>query len=179
MTEAELARFRAGDPEIFRTLVERESPRLLAYATRLTGDADAAQDLVQDCWVRAFRKRRSFQRSGTLLGWLIAICRSNHLSSRRLRARRESKTLDVEESSTHPTPEASAVTLLERAEIRHRIADAVGELPDRERDVLVLRLVEELSTRETAVRMGIAEGTVKAALFKAIRKLRPMLEELT
>jgi len=80
--------FRAGDPDVFKELVTRESPRLLGYALRLTGDRTAAEDLVQDVWVQAYRARGQYTGAGPLLAWLLAICRRAAWASRR-RERRE------------------------------------------------------------------------------------------
>ena len=173
MSPEEIERFRAGDPVLFRECVERESPRLLAYAFRLTGDGDAAADLVQESWVTAFRKREALTGTGTLSGWLIAICRSLHLSARRSEGKRAERERSGWSAGTGP----EVVRVLEESERKRRIAAALGDLPPQQRDVLTLRLLEDRSTRETAERMGIAEGTVKATLHHAIQRMRALLEE--
>ncbi|MFQ5890586.1 MAG: RNA polymerase sigma factor, partial [Gemmatimonadota bacterium] len=72
----ELAGFHSGDGELFRRLVEQHSPRLLAIARSFAADVEEAHDLVQETWRRAFEKRRTYRGSGTLSGWLYAVCRS-------------------------------------------------------------------------------------------------------
>jgi RNA polymerase sigma-70 factor, ECF subfamily len=177
MTQEELVRFRAGDPAHFRLLVERYSPRLLAYATHLTGERASAHDLVQESWLQAYRRRESFTGEGVFLGWLIAIAYHRFVSDHRRDARRESRLpAVVVEGSTHV--EAATVSEhAENAELRRAIAAALAELPPRQRDVVVRRLLEDRSVRETAAELGIAEGTVKAALHHGLAKLRNLLRE--
>jgi RNA polymerase sigma factor (sigma-70 family) len=65
----------------------------------------------------------------------------------------------------------------ERREVRE-LAEAITDLPDRQRDVVILRLVDGLSTKECAARLGIAEGTVKSSLSRGLDSLKPLLEDL-
>jgi RNA polymerase sigma-70 factor (ECF subfamily) len=176
LTPDELRRFREGDPELFRELVRRESPRLLHYACHLTRDRRAADELVHDTWVHAFRKRHGYGAGGPLLAWLVAICRSRFQSGLRAESRQSALAARAAQSGDWQAEPAAAQTV-EREELRGRLADALAQLPDRQRDVVVCRLVEELSTRETAARLDVAEGTVKATLHQALRALRGHLRE--
>ena len=76
MTPSELQSFRDGDPDLFRRLVESLSSRLLGVASAYVDDVDVAHDVVQETWIRAYERRRQFQGRGSLVGWLITICRS-------------------------------------------------------------------------------------------------------
>lgn len=172
LTGNDLARFHAGDPESFRRLVEDYSSRLLAAALSYARDADDAHDLVQETWSRAYAKRVSYSGAGTILGWLYAICR-NVCRSRARRAHHAIASADAVAVTLTPDVET------ERAELRRRLHDAIGQLPDRERDVVVLRMVEGRSTREAAAIMGCAEGTIKAALHHAVKKLQAAMEVWT
>lgn len=174
MNQTELYQFHQGDAGLLRHVVERESPRLLAYATRLCGSADEAEDLVQETWLKAYRQRQTYRGAAPLSSWLISICRSTFLSRVRTANRRAEILAGAAASAAeHAAPPAAEARLL-----RRRLAGAIGDLPDRQRDVVVLRLVEGLSTRQCARRLRIAEGTVKSALHRALRTLRPMLEDL-
>lgn len=175
MTRRELIRLRRGDPELFRELVETHSPRLLTMASSFADDMDEAHDLVQETWIRAFDRRSTFQGRGTVLGWLLAVCRSVCLSAARRRAPiRLEEAAERAVASTFETPDSA----VERAEIGRSIRRALLELPDREREIAMARLVEGLSTRETARLLGIAEGTVKAGLHHATQKLGENLQAL-
>ncbi len=174
LTELELSRFRAGDEEMFRRLVEEYSPRLLAFVRPFASDIDDAHDLLQDMWRRAYDKRQSFAGSGTLLGWLYAVCRTVCLTSVHKRASRDRFPLESAHASGQgpSDPHVDA----EQSALRESINRAVMELPERERDVVVLRMLSERSTRETAEVLGCAEGTVKSTLHHALKKLQVSME---
>ena len=175
MTPDELARFRAGETALFRQIVDRESPRLVGYARRLTRDAEEARELAQRTWVRAFERRETFAGEGPLSSWLLSICRSlfhDGLRAQQRDARLVSALAQAAESGPEHSQSAEETVL---AETDRRLADALGALPPQQRDVVILRLLEGSSTRDTAIRLGVAEGTVKAALHQALAKLRRAL----
>jgi RNA polymerase sigma-70 factor (ECF subfamily) len=171
----------AGDAELFRRLVERYSPRLLAIARSFTDDLDEAHDLVQDVWVRVFEKRQTFAGRGSLLAWICTIgysvcagrpnrpVRAVHSAAARAAAREAMTTVPV---SGTAGPDVSA----ERSDLRGALHRSMGRLTERERSAVLMRLVEGRSTRETAEALGCAEGTVKATLHHALRKLQRQLK---
>jgi RNA polymerase sigma factor (sigma-70 family) len=173
VNSAEVRRFHSGDRVLFRSLVESESPRLLRYATWLCGDTQDAQDLVQETWIAAYRQRETFQRRSPLLSWLTSICRSHFLSTRRTEERRKQLL------ATHVLPATGDHSSHVAADpfARRRLAQALAELPERQRDVIILRLVDGLSTRVCAERLGVAEGTIKSSLARGLATLRPLLED--
>lgn len=200
MTPEEIERFRRGDPELFRFLVEHHTPRLLALARPFASDAVEAEDLVQEVWVRAFARRSTWDGRGPLTAWLMAICRRVCLSDARRPARRRERRsgtagtevavaeLDGPREKTGRTPSATSSqpcgaaagggrlsnapdALVERSMLGRAIRRALLELPERQRAVIVCRMLEGLSTRETAERLDCAEGTVKATLHAALGRL--------
>jgi len=173
MIEFDPERFRRGEEETFRQIVELHSPRLLAIARSFAADEDEALDLLQDVWTRAYGKRSSFDGRGSLIGWLLSITRSVCLS-----ARRKQRT-PVQASAVHADMMAGPTPLrtLERREAADQVRSALLTLTDRQRDVVVSRLLEGHSTRATALQLHIAEGTVKATLHQALAALRRGLNE--
>lgn len=140
------------------------SPRLLRHLQQYRGPGVDARDLLQEVWLRAFHKRHTFEGRGSFIGWLLMVGRTVGLAAVRKPPR---------ELSTETLPEAAAPVVSDPDVLR----GAVLALPERQRDVLLLRLVEGLSVAETARRMQCAEGTVKASLHQATRKLREHLKE--
>lgn len=168
----QLARFRSGDVRVFRGLVDALSPRLLAIARSFAVDGDDAHDLVQEAWQRAFARREDYTGRGTLVGWILAILRSvclKAVSSRASAARRPTAA-----SIGDPAPDPLSET--EQADLARAVHEALLELPDRERDVVYLRFIAQRSTRETAETLGCAEGTVKATLNHAMKKLQRLMK---
>ena len=162
-------RFRAGDPATFRTIVDQFSPRLLGVTRTYARDLDHAHDLLQDAWVRAYEKRHQYSGSGTLIGWLYAVTRSVCLADTRKHVAK------VPLGEGVPGNETADRDTEQRA-LRAALLDAVFALPEREREIVIARLIDGRSTRETAEALGCAEGTVKAGLHHALVKLRPTLE---
>ncbi len=174
LSARELARFHDGDEVIFRRVVETWSPRLLAAVRPFAADLDDAHDLLQEAWLRAYDKRTAYTGTGTLIGWLYAVCRNVCLSALEKRRSREQLMPNDHDLALSPPPHPGDIA--ESAALGQSINRAIMELPDRERDVVVLRLVEQHSTREAAEMLGCAEGTVKAALHHAVKKLQASME---
>ncbi|HET9439841.1 MAG TPA: sigma-70 family RNA polymerase sigma factor [Longimicrobiales bacterium] len=167
----DIERFHEGDERLFAELVRAYSPRLLAYLRKFNdGSYDA--DLLQDVWLRAFQKRRGFDGRGSLFGWLLTICRTVALRN----ASMEQRYADlgaVENVLSSATPATDSDAFSERA----RLQQAIERLPARQREVVLLRIIEDRSVADTARTLGCAEGTVKAALHTAIRRLQEVLRE--
>src|SRR5262249_13793619 len=148
-------------------------PRLKAYAACLMGTQTDVEDLLQEVWLRAFTKRRSFAGQGPVGGWLLVICRNvcfRHLRRQGLRARLTREWVVTTSAS------AGEITELDLDELQPtdhaRVLDAVARLPLRQRSTLMLRLIEGRTTKEPATILNCSEGTVKAALHAAIMHLR-------
>jgi RNA polymerase sigma-70 factor, ECF subfamily len=163
--EFDLERFHSGDESLFTELVALHSPRLRRHLCQYSGLGGDARDLVQDAWLRVFHKRHTYDGRGSFIGWLLMVGRTVGLAAVRKRGRElQTATLTDVAGQAGSTPDP--------------VLEAVLALPERQRDVLLLRLVEGLSVAETARRMQCAEGTVKATLHQATRKLREQLKEI-
>lgn len=174
----DLSALRRGDPEVFRLLIEDYSPRLLAMTRSFALDIDDAHDLLQDTWIRVYRKRSAFSGHGALLGWLLSVCRNvclDAIAKRTSRARLDDRSANIGMAGFGSAADAET----NRNELRRSIDDALCQLPPRERDVVVMRILDGCSVRETAQRMQCAEGTVKASLHHALKKLKASMKVWT
>jgi RNA polymerase sigma-70 factor, ECF subfamily len=179
-------RLRAGDGAAFETLVRTYMPVLLRVARRMMRTEEDARDAVQDAFVSAFRSIARFSADARLGTWLHRIVVNACLM--RLRTQRRHPEEAIEEylprfaTDGHQVPahrgsaSESAEALLERAEVRDAVRDAIDRLPDTYREVLVLRDLEELSTEEAAVALGVTPNAVKIRLHRARQALRTMLQ---
>ncbi len=166
----DVAGFRAGESACFEALFERYSPYLAAVARPFARDADDLRELVQAAWTRIYQRRSAFDGRGSLLGWMMAVCRRECLG----RARREKARCAAEmaySSAVEASPVAEEPEPLSAAE-RRSIHAAVAALPPRQRDAVLLRILEGRSTREATGILGCAEGTVKALLHQGVERLR-------
>ncbi len=168
LPNVDLDRFHSGDERLFTELVRSYSPRLLPHLRRYSQSADVdVNDLLQEVWLRAFQKRRGFDGRGSLFGWLLTICRTVGMSA----VRKHTPVTSGAELTAVSSPD------VDRNLERTRLREAVDELPARQRDVVILRVIEDRSTAETARILGCAEGTVKASLHAAMHKLKQTFRE--
>jgi RNA polymerase sigma-70 factor (ECF subfamily) len=172
--ESLLRRMAAGDSMALRQLYERCSPIVLALALRILRNRGEAEDVVQEAFVEAWKRARSFDpRRGTAFSFVLAIARSRALD--RLRSRgaegRATQAFALEEKKPVPLPIESA----EQRQDRERIQGALASLPPEQRNVLELAYYEGLSQTEIAARTGDPLGTVKTRCRLALEKLAGLL----
>ena len=168
----DLDRFHDGDDRLFTELVRTYSPRLIPQLRRYASARDSdITDLLQDVWLRAFQKRRGFDGRGSLFGWLLTICRTVGLAAARKRHPEGTAALEMVAS------EDDVAQSVERKTQQSKLLSAIDALPTRQREIVLLRIIEDKSTAETARLLGCAEGTVKAALHAALHNLKELCEE--
>jgi RNA polymerase sigma-70 factor (ECF subfamily) len=179
MNPDEVASFHRGEDALFTRLVALHSPQLLGVAIRLVGDRARAHDLVHDAWVQAYHRRRTFSATGSFVGWMLSILRSC-LSNEVRAASRQSAKVDayIRDTAVVHDPSEQMTAALDAEATQLQLLDALARLTERQRDVVVMRIVEGRSTSDTAQALGIAEGTVKATLFQALHRMRTSLPEI-
>jgi RNA polymerase sigma-70 factor (ECF subfamily) len=166
----------AGDAAAFEQLYRQHVGRVYALCLRLTADADQAMQLTQDAFVQAWRKLPAFRGESALGTWLHRLTVNVVLDWRRAEARRrgrESVLYPVEQLDDAARSRAHAPA---RVGERLDLERAIAALPDGARTVFVLHEVEGHRIREVADLLEVAEGTVKAQLFRARRLLREALQ---
>jgi RNA polymerase sigma-70 factor (ECF subfamily) len=178
-----VARVRQADAGAFEVLMRRYNRRLYRTARAILKDDAAAEDAVQEAYVRAFDHIGKFRGDAQLSTWLTRIVVNEALQALR-RTRREQVVILFDEPPEErdplaPLPDSLAPgtpekTML-RAEMRRLIERKIDELPDGYRTVFVLREVEDLTVEETALALGIPEPTVRSRLFRAKARLREAL----
>ena len=158
-------------------LVEAEQRRVYRVLLAMLRDPEAADGLTQECFLKAYQSRGKFRGECSLRTWLIRIAVNlarDHLKSRRWQFwRKLSQEADVawEHAATVISPVTPERELLAR-EALAGVWSAVGSLPGRQREVFVLRFVEEMSIEEIAAAISLRPGTVKAHLARATGAIR-------
>jgi RNA polymerase sigma-70 factor (ECF subfamily) len=168
-----------GDTEAFNDLVERHQSRAYNLCVRMLGDADAAADVAQDAFISAYKHLPSLR--GEFRPWLMRIVANGCRDVLRSQKRRPSVSLDLERddddtpamqlADTGDGPEAA----LMKSELQKTIAGALAEIPDDQREVVILSDIQGLSYQEIADMTGINIGTVKSRLNRARSRLRELL----
>jgi RNA polymerase sigma-70 factor (ECF subfamily) len=178
-----LSRARAGEAAAFCLLTEPLQGRLLRQAVALTGDLGAAEDLVSETLVEAWKSLSRYDQTCRFSTWLYAILLHRHRKAvRRARFRPlplawlpvfEADHLH-ERQENLPSPELSPSEALSQNEAGIRLRRCLELLPEKHRRVIRLRFFEDASLPDMAVVLGCSVGTVKSRLHHALEKLRKM-----
>lgn len=158
--------------DLFLDEVERWIPNLRRYARALTRDREQADDLVQDCLERALSRRHLWKEDGNTRAWLFTIMHNIHANDTRRNSTRPA-TVPIDEDGgqyARPPGQTDHVAGLE-------MAAALAELPDEQRQVILLVALEGMSYGEVAEMVGVARGTVMSRLSRGRERLRRIMEE--
>ena len=172
-----IERFKHGDREAFDRIVVRYRKDVYRIAYRMTANHEDADDVAQETFVRAFRALGSFRGDASLKTWLfrIAMNLSVNVGRRRQSARTEVRDLDLlPQRSAGLAPPTDERRLL-AAEEATRVRGAVAGLPPRQKQVVLLRMYEEMAFQEIAEVLDCPIGTAKANFFHAMNNLRKAL----
>jgi RNA polymerase sigma-70 factor (ECF subfamily) len=170
--------------EDFDALVRSYRPRIVRFLLGMVSDREAAEDLAQECFLRAHQAGAGFRGDAAVGTWLMRIAinlATDYHRSRRLqfwramvRPKANEELHDLTESvpDSHASPERSLVA---RQQADH-VWRAAEKLSAQQRTVFLLRFVDEMEIAEIAETTGLAEGTVKVHLSRAVRSLRKQLQ---
>jgi RNA polymerase sigma-70 factor (ECF subfamily) len=167
-----IRRAQAGDGAAFETLYREHSPRIFALCIRLKGgDRSEATELMQDVFVRVWRRLSTFRGDSAFSSWLHRLAVNTMLENARSEKRRVARVLSMEDTAALPgAARASGVDL------RVEMEEAVASLPKGARIAFVLHDVEGYQHQEIAEQLNVSIGTVKAQLHRARRLLRDRLD---
>jgi len=184
-----IERARRGDHAAFRVLVERYQGRVYRLALRVLRDEERARDASQEAFLKVYRSLDGFEGRSGFYTWLYRLVLNLCLDLRR----RDRSGREVAWDDEHrlpggadggtaagsgddvPSSGEGPLRALERSEIRERVAAAIEELPEVQRETLVLREVEGLSYKEIAEALGISKGTVMSRLHYARKRVQAIL----
>lgn len=164
-----LTRALAGEDAAFGELLRRHQGAALRVAAVISGSTDEAADIVQDAFVRAHGRLGTFRGDGSVRSWLLRVVANgakNHVRGRRRRRQLEDHHFRLEVRSGE-----SAELVAERRLEDERVADALGRLGRRDREVLGCRFLAGLSEGESAEVLGVPVGTVKSRTSRALDRL--------
>ena len=186
-TDADSQMIRAvldGDPEAYRVLVERYERRIYYVVYGMVRNAEDARDLAQECFVKAFQNLHRFRLDSKFYTWICRIAMNlsiDHLRKMKHRGHAEfdesrggssgGQVVRLHSQITDPAEETS------RKQLLSTIMDAVATLPEDQRQVLILRELEEMPYKEISEVLDIPEGTVMSRLYYARRRLQEVLAE--
>jgi len=162
----------AGDRERYSQLVERYRDRYARYAARMLGSTDAAEDAVQDAFVRAYDQLAQCQDPNKFVGWFFLILRNRCFAERR-RNRTQAPLEAADQVAAADRTDGGTET----AERRRALQHALLELTPDQREVFVLKHVEGLSYGEIAERLSTSVPSLKMRMHRAYDRLREQLKD--
>jgi RNA polymerase sigma-70 factor (ECF subfamily) len=159
-----IERVLAGDSEAFNLLIRHWERPIYNFIVRLIGDRDEAMDLSQDCFMKAYRELRTLKDRDRFSSWLYRIAHNACLSRLRKNHGKTWVELDPEAGQAHVP-----------VENRLAVEKALGQLPPDQREVVILKVFQDLKFEEIAMIQDAPISTVKSRLYMAFDKLRSIL----
>lgn len=163
-------RARKGEAPARDALATRYYPAVFSFARKLTGQADTAQDVAQETFLRAFSRIGQHDPAYSFASWLFKIA-SNHIHDLRRRTGRPAPPPEP------PMKEPGAEAILQKAEDLDRVRRALDTLPPDLRTPLILHLQEQLPVREIAFVLDQTENAVRMKVYRALQRVRALVRE--
>jgi RNA polymerase sigma-70 factor (ECF subfamily) len=175
-----------GNQLSFQLLIERYQERIFALVRHYTKSAVEIEDIVQDTFLKAYRRLETFQRQSSFSTWLYRIAVNTALDFLKRMGRSPVQTVEDPELTASPVraQAGSGVSIagpdaaLRREEVARITAEVLDELPEIFRTVLVLREFEDMAYQDMADVLGISIGTVESRLFRARARFKDKLLQL-
>ncbi len=169
-----MQRLQAGDLRAFEALYARHHRAVFGFLARSLADRHAAEDLLQEAFLRVFVHREAYRPTAAFRTWLFTIAR-NLLIDRFRQARGHPEASHPEALSTVPAPDALPLERAEGRELADRLDAAIGQLPRSQREILLLSRFAGLAHEEIAQVTGSSPEAVRVGLHRALRGLRERL----
>ncbi len=178
---------RRGDDSAFEALVSHYHPRIYDYVARMVRDPVEAEDVAQEAFVRAYLALPTFRGESSFQTWLYRIASNLAIDASRHRKRHQCQTVsfdepletdDMDSEMTRDLPDETSRSLadtVEAQEVREQVWEAISELSDKLRSVVILHDLQGLAYDEIATALDCPLGTVKSRLFNARCQLRDKL----
>ena len=179
MDELLLRRAQGGDPEAFEQLMQPLEQLVWRVCWHYTGNREAAEDCGQEAMVRIWRSLGNYRGDCALESWIYRIAANCCMDWLRKKKRDRSVSIEplreqgFDPADPAPGTEEQAV----RKDESRRLREAVAQLPEDQRDALILTQLEKVPYEEAARRLGVEEGTVKSRVNRAKARLKEMLSD--
>ncbi len=185
-----IAEARTGNQGAFNSLVGRYEKELYGYLRRYVGDATLAEDVFQNTFLKVYEKLDQYEQGRPFRPWLYTIATHQAVDTLRRQNRRKAVSLDRHGSSGLESDQSSLADLLvardespqdamSREEQKQALRQAVEELPELYRQVMLLAYYQEMKYKDIAEVLGVPLGTVKSRLHAAVNRLMGKLKDAT
>ena len=177
-----IARFQSGDERAYIELVNRFRDRLINFVYPFLGDLEQAEDVVQDTMLKLYEKKHYYREIAKFSTWIYTIARN--LANTELRKKKRRKTTNISRMTREerqyeiPAVQPDLNQNIQNEFIRERINEAIKELPEHFKTVIILRDIQELSYDDISNIVGVPLGTVKSRINRARLQLQAELQDL-
>jgi len=182
---AAIARACAGEAEGFRVLVDRYSRKVFRLAYRMTRNQQDAEDVVQETFLRAYRRLKQFESRSSFGTWIFRIAVNSALDLNRKLGRFEpaeqqnpGPEAGAEALAQLPASEPAPDRLLLSGELKRKVESVLAGLSTQVRTAFVLRHYEGMSIEQIGSVLGLKGSATKNSIYRAVQKLRKELEPL-
>ena len=171
-------RFREGNHQYFSEVIRDYGRVVKAVCLSYAESEDDVSDLIQECWTLAYEKRHSFRAEGSFAAWLHRLTRNHCTDAYRSRTSRRQglekfAAMGAIQDLHRRTP--SPAEELERKESERTLWNALDALPEKERDAIILRLIQRRTPGEVAEEMKIEKASVRSNISRGIKRLRGLI----
>ena len=184
MTDQEhilISKAQRGNIHAFEQLIYRYDAKVMGLIYNMVNSMEDARDIYQEVFVKVFQAIGKFRRDAKFETWVYRIAINTCINYRKKRNRYQFESFD--ETSSHPYPPengsntSSPDAHVLKAELNNHIQDAIAQLPAKQRSVFILRHYHGYKLSEIAKLLGYSDGTVKNYLFRAMQKMRNLLQD--
>ncbi len=180
---AVIDRVRGGDADAFETLVLENQKKVYNLALKMTGNENDALDISQEAFIKAYTGLKNFRGESRFSVWLYRLTYNLSIDFIRKNQRNKVSSLTyVDDSGDYADYEIPDISYepeseLEKRELLETISKGIGELPEKHREILVMREITGMSYEDISITLGLSEGTVKSRLSRARQGLIVILNK--
>lgn len=177
--EALMLRVKVGDHDAFGEILQRYERQLVVFFLRQLGDEEGARDLAMDTFLRVYKAASRYEPKAKFSTYIYQIARNLYINESKKRTFRRTESLDemAEDKGMEFADESmDPEQVLEKSEQQSLVQEALTQLPEDQRTILILVEFQELSYERVAQIMGCSIGTVKSRMYRARQKIREWME---
>lgn len=170
--------FKDGDKEAFAIFYNLHIDRLYQYGLKFSNDEDTVKDAIQEVFLDLYLKRRSNQTTPENLKFYLLLALKRNLI-KKLKTKRRfdgGKIADGKFSDWEFSPEYQMIEIEQDEETRHKVVEALNQLPDRQKEVIYLRFNESMDYPAIANLLGITIESVRKQVYRALKTVRELLD---
>ncbi len=171
--------YRHGDEKALTLLIQRYFSSVYRFLARMVGDATVAEDLTQETFVKTWKNLGQFDVHKTFKPWLFSIARNAAIDNLRKKRPLSFSSLEEEDQASFsdilPDPRVLSPTLLEQADIKQQVADALDQLPPKTKAIVLMHETEELTFQQIADSLNEPMNTVKSRYRRGLLFLQTKL----